>query len=189
MEQRTKLLIGAGVIVVILLIITAVFFISKSSKTTPKPTTLENLTTVRDDGAPAATSNPVITTDNATTKMYTSSSFSMRYPKDWGILTCSNSSNLELDPTSSVDSKDVICSESVKPITILVSKSQGSCKAGKKTWTDGQTDYRWCVNMGQTYLDITHRVSAGGFKATSKTDYSGAVEQLIRTLAPATSGS
>jgi hypothetical protein len=187
MEQRTKLLIGAGVIVVILLIITAAFFISRGGKTN-NSNSLNTLTTIQDDGTVVPTPTPVIS-ENSTTKTYLTERFSFRYPKNWGLLTCSNSGSIELDPTNSADSIGVACNEAVKPVTILVSDSKGSCEVGKKTWNDGQIDYRWCVNLGNTHLDITHRVSSEGFKATSKTDYSGAVEELIRTLSATPQGS
>lgn len=187
MEQRTKLLVGSGAIVVILLIITAGFFISKSAKPVSN-NSLNNLNTIKDEGGIAPSPVPTLSA-GSTTKTYVGQGFSLRYPNSWGLLTCSNSSNFELDPTNPTDQKEVICNQAVKPITVLVSENKGNCNAGKKTWNDGQTDYRWCVNIGKVYLDITHRVSSQGFKATSATDYSLAVDEMVRTLSTNPQGS
>ncbi len=124
-------------------------------------------------------------------KTYSGEGFSLRYPSDWGLLTCGNSNHFEFDPTSAQDVAGVVCDYAVKPITVLVKDGNISCSGDKvtlgsrsvtkslKTYSDGDKDYRWCVNEGGKTLDITHRVSQSGSRATSKTDYSSQVEDMI----------
>jgi hypothetical protein len=136
----------------------------------------------------------------AGTKVYSGQNFSIAYPQNWGLLTCSNSSSIELDPLNSTDSLKVSCSYATKPITII-SKNITSCPGDPMTLganqvfksrrylTDG-VDYRWCIK-GTPGLDITHRVSLGGQRATSKEDFSVAVEEMISriTIGTVASGS
>lgn len=119
--------------------------------------------------------------------------YTMNYPKSWGILKCSNSQSLELDPYDSADQLSVVCDYAVKPITILVTNNL-NCPGeaiilganrvvrSKISAADG-IDYRWCViGPGNSYLDITHRVSSSGDRATGKGDFSAQIEQMISTI-------
>ena len=129
------------------------------------------------------------------TKVYSGSGFQVRYPKAWGLLTCSNSSNFELDPTSSADQLKVPCSRATKPITVIVG-SKSACPGQVETLgslrvtksvdpSGGRTDYRWCTQTNPV-LDITTRYSTSGGAATATTDYSAQVEQMISGITFAT---
>jgi len=128
---------------------------------------------------------------NGIIKTYNGEGFSVRYPDNWGLLTCSNSKNFELDPTSPQDVIGVVCDYAVKPVTFVVRSSAISCPGNKvtlgskqvtksiKTYSDGDVYYRWCFMSGGKQLDVTHRVSQTGTRATSTTDYSAEVETII----------
>ena len=134
----------------------------------------------------------------ASTTLYKGNGFTLRYPKNWGILTCNNSDNFELDPTNPADQIGVTCERALKPITVIVGKKAqcqgdmvtlGNVKVIKsKIMDDNGTDYRWCTQTVPD-LDITHRVSKTPSRATSKQDYSAAVEQMISTFTPGSGGS
>lgn len=127
------------------------------------------------------------------TKVYTGATFSVAYPQTWGLLTCSNSKNFELNPLSSIDQPNVACTVAQKPITVLV-KNITSCSGELKTlgsnqvylsrtyYTDG-VDYDWCIK-GTPGLDITHRVSTNKLRGTSADDYSAQVEDMISHIYP-----
>lgn len=158
--------------------------------TSPTPTGTLNPGSATPTGTPGANSTSS-GNNSANLKTYSGDSFSLKYPKDWGLLTCSNSKNFELDPTSSQDVTGVICDFAVKPITVLVKDGSISCPGNQvtlgsrtatksvKTFSDGDINYRWCVQTGGKTLDITHRVSNSGSRATSKTDYSKQIEDMI----------
>lgn len=158
---------------------------------------------------PGATQLPVIsvapTSSDSTpatgdTKTFTGQGFVVKYPGNWGILTCSNTPHFEFDPTNSQDVKGVVCDEAVKPVTVLVesnldcpgtkvqigSYSVTKAVAGR---SDGGTNYRWCVPVGGKVLDITERVSPTGARATSLTDYSDQVEEIIKNISASPAGS
>jgi hypothetical protein len=124
-------------------------------------------------------------------KSYNAGDFQIAYPKNWGVLTCSNSSNIELDPTNGQDNLKVACSTAVKPVTII--KDATGCANGEmidvgsfkvvrtKATEGGYTRYEWCTKTVPA-LYITHRVSNDGSPATSKDDFSKQVEDLIMKL-------
>lgn len=126
-------------------------------------------------------------------KTYKGNGFSLQYPKTWGLLTCSNSQHFELDPASSQDLSGIVCDRAVKPVTVLVADrlncsgekiNLGGKEVTKSTVASagGDIDYRWCVSAGGKNFDISHRVSSSGARASSKDDFSSAVEQIISTL-------
>lgn len=135
--------------------------------------------------APGQTGNPP-----ADKKFYNAGNFQIVYPKNWGILNCTNSLHFELDPLSGSDSK-IKCESAVKPITVLVDNILGcegeSIKIGimgavkSKKVEGGYTVYRWCTKT-KPVLNITHRVSKGGEKAVSPDDYSAQIEEIISKL-------
>ena len=47
----------------------------------------------------------------------------INYPKSWGILTCSNSYNFELDPTNGTDMLNMMCNDAMKPISVIINNS------------------------------------------------------------------
>lgn len=122
-------------------------------------------------------------------KIYNGAGFKLSYPKAWGLLSCTNSSNIELDPANGADLK-VSCSTARKPITILVNDNWGcsgeSVKIGNitvnrsKQSDGGYTKYQWCTKT-VPMLNITHRVSTND-PASSKTDYSAQIENIIASF-------
>lgn len=123
-------------------------------------------------------------------KVYNPGNFQAPYPKNWGILNCTNSANFELDPLSGADSK-IACGIALKPVTVLVDNIEGcdgeNVKIGgidvikSKAMDGGYTSYRWCTKTNPV-LNITHRVSKGGERAVSPNDYSSAIEEMISKL-------
>ncbi len=141
-----------------------------------------------------------LVTPTPTEKTFIGSGYTLKYPANWGILICSNSKSIEFDPTNPTDSRDVSCDVAQKPITILVTNTAPACRGDQITLgpnqvtksvstLNGDTDYRWCLQSGSTFLDITERVSSSGSRATSTIDYSGQVEEMIKTITPPVSGS
>jgi len=198
MDSRTKsLIIGALALLLIAAVSGLALYlgrVSKDSNEASVETGLSNLPVVT---APPSQLDTPGTTDNTAdsgngNRLFTGDGFSLELPTGWGILTCSNSDNFELDPTDSSDSKNISCDRAVKPVTILVGESL-SCQGDSvtlgghsvvksKNTIDDYTNYRWCVNVGRKSLDISHRVSATGLQASSPTDYSTLVEQMITTI-------
>lgn len=123
-------------------------------------------------------------------KIYNGGNFQFTYPKNWGMVKCTNSKNLELDPLNSQDSS-IVCDVAIKPITILVDNISGcvgeTVKIGNldviksQTNLDGYIKYQWCSKT-EPVLNITHRVSQSGERATSKQDFSKQVEEIIAKL-------
>ncbi len=124
-------------------------------------------------------------------KTFNAGDFQMAYPKNWGILTCSNSSNIEIDPTNGQDNLKVTCSVASKPVTIIKDATGcangetvdlGSFKVARTKANEGNyVRYEWCTKTVPA-LYITHRVSNDGSPATSKEDFSKQVEDMIAKL-------
>lgn len=124
-------------------------------------------------------------------KTYNAGDFQITYPKNWGLLTCRNSGNVELDPNNPADQLNVECSIATKPITIIKNAvgcaggelvDIGQVKADKSKATDGgYTRFEWCVKTVPP-LYVTHRVSNDGSPATSREDFSRQVEEMISRL-------
>lgn len=213
MEGRGNLILTAIIIILILsVVVGTIFYLSKNfrgrlnlpgtSPTTnifsfvpssipslvPSPTTVRSVTTM-------PTNNTTNNTSSLTT--YYGSNFSLSYPKNWGLLTCSTSKNFELDPYNST-AQTIPCDFAVKPITILVGTSVsclgtiskiGSYQVRRSVTRDVSirglkydTVYRWCFNAAGNNFDISHRVSKLGYPASSKDDFSSQVEQMISTI-------
>lgn len=145
--------------------------------------------------APSLTPAPTPETKGGVTiagdrKIFSWGNIQMSYPKSWGLVTCTNSKNVELDPNNPADTK-IACSTALKPITVLVddfAKCDGeNVKIGnteviKSRKVDGgYTAYLWCTKT-VPILNITHRVSSGNDPASSKEDYSKQVEEMISRL-------
>lgn len=123
-------------------------------------------------------------------KVFDGGNFKVSYLKNWGLLTCANSRNFELDPLSPTDSR-ISCNYATKPITILVGDNWGCSgdagKLGNVSLTKsvrseaGYTKYQWCTQTNPV-LNITHRVSQGNDPASSKQDYSKQIEEMISQL-------
>lgn len=143
--------------------------------------------------APTASSrsNTQDTANNSDMKTYNGQSFQLKYPKSWGLLTCSNSSHIELDPTTSQDILNANCIQATKPVTILIDRDTncggenitlGNIQAQKRvTKTDAWTQYQWCTKT-EPMLNISHRTSSQNLPANSKEDFSRQIEQIISSL-------
>ncbi len=192
MDNRIKIIVGGAVVLLLLVVLAIFFFLSNVKKAdNTEQGTLDNLTTVNEAVSPT----PVTSNAPAGTlqKVYAGTGFSLKYPSNWGVLSCNNSQNFELDPTSP-NSVTLACDTAVKPITFLMTQNlncQGTAiKLGthtavksKTTSASGYTTYRWCVPLtGGKALDITHRVDPKMSTATSQEDYSTQVEELIKSI-------
>jgi hypothetical protein len=123
-------------------------------------------------------------------KVYNGSSFQLAYPNNWGVVTCDNAQNFELDPSNSEDSK-ISCNVATKAVTVLVGDVRGCegdvSKVGnvdvvKSQGADGNyIKYQWCTKTTPV-LNITHRVSPDSDPATTKEDYSRQIEEMISSL-------
>lgn len=193
MEQRKTLIVTGVVFVLIILIIigTIIYLVktvgSRNSATISLPSP-EGLIIVSPSPQPYA--NPSASVVPSNLKTYTGQGFSLHYPTSWGLLTCSNSHNFELDPTNSTDQLNVSCDNAVKPVTVIVGPASCQGEAVKlgnnqvvrsKTQDGADVSYRWCI-AGNPNLDITHRVSPSGSRAASSVDYSSQIEQMISQI-------
>lgn len=193
MDPKSRSIIIGGVVLLILAsVFGTVFYLGRVAKEkrgeTPEADPLSQL---------EVTGNPNSQTDTGTgsgqqsnLKTFTGAGFNVPYPSSWGLLTCSNSANFEFDPTSSSDVRSVVCDVAVKPVTVLVT-NRLSCQGetvklgnhqvirSKVSAQSGDANYRWCFSVGGKNLEVTHRISASGSRATSKEDFSAAVEQII----------
>lgn len=143
---------------------------------------------IRPNSSPTVSSQAV--TANSNQKIYNPGNFQLSYPKNWGVVTCTNSKNIELDPGNIADSK-INCQTALKSITVLVDKIDNcdgqNIKIGNteviksKKIDSGWTVYQWCTKTNPV-LNITHRVSPNGERATSKQDYSTQIEDMIKSL-------
>ncbi len=123
-------------------------------------------------------------------KLYNPGTFQVYYPQNWGMLKCTNSANFEFDPSTGVDSS-VGCETAVKPITVLVDDIKGcdgeNLRMGNvevmksRNVDDEYISYRWCTKTDPV-LNITHRVSKNGERATSTNDFSTQIEDLISKI-------
>lgn len=201
MDARTRAMILGGVALLVLSAIFAVIFyqIRSSKNTTESPiqTSDDALNRLRLTPVPG-TGTPASTGVTAGFKIYAGQGFSLRYPSTWGLLTCSNSQNFELDPTNNQDVKGAICDRALKSVTVLLQK--GVCRGGTvtlgnvtavkaKTSSGTETDYEWCFSAAGKNFDISHRVSGTGSRATSKEDFSAQIEDIIKTISSVPQGS
>lgn len=196
MDQRNKVIIFGGVGLLILAVVfVSLFYILKSSKITKVtqsanvPNSLSRFPSVATTPVIAnASVTPVLSND----KIFKGLGFTLNFPNNWGLLTCSNSNNFEFDP-SGENRKNIVCDSALKPVTFLIVNklncSGEPIKLGNnhvtktKTISDnGDISYKWCTVVGGTSFDITHRVSQDGSRATSKDDFSKDVEKIITSL-------
>lgn len=209
-----RLVIGIiGLILILALIFSVIFWLfrtfqarqraqssifpSSTQVVTPAPSAPLNT-----NPTPAPTTPPQPqsqTPTGANSKIYAGTGFALEYPKNWGLLKCSNSQNFELDPVNSTD-QTVSCASAVKPVTINTSYLSG-CSGGQQinlgqnkvtkvaSNTSWGKDYKWCIE-GAPALEITHRVSTTDPRsAFSKQDFSSQIEEMISKLRFGTGGS
>lgn len=201
MDERAKtLLVSIVVLIVILAIIFGVIFsivrVIQNRRTTtlsqsPSPkATQRSASPVATSGETGRDFQPSAETDSKF-KTYKGTSVEFKYPNSWGLLTCKNSQNIELDPTNSQDQLNFNCDVALKPVTVIVGSStcaqgetvdKGGVMANKVvTKTQTGTNYKWCTKTTPA-LEITHRVSSDKSRATSTEDFSAQVEELISTI-------
>lgn len=188
---------------ILAIILGTIFYLSSNlGKSTPNqvvtssPLPVSSIPTASQSASPSPSAQASGGTNSAAgqassipnTKVYTGGTFAIAYPQNWGLLTCSNSKNIEFDPVNSTDQLNVACSYAQKPITVIV-ENITSCSGEQMTlgsnqvyksrtyYTDG-VDYEWCIK-GTPGLDITHRVSTDNQRATSVDDYSAQIEDMI----------
>ncbi len=205
MEPRTKAIVLGAIGLFIIILAGAIFYyLSQIAKVNIGTNSISTGGTASLRLTPEPFSSPATTltpTKEESTKLYQGNGFYLRYPANWGLLTCSNSKNFELDPTSSVDQKNVTCNYAVKPVTFLVNPPT-ECRGdttitlggnqvvkSKSVNRDGTTQYQWCLSVNGTSFSITHRVSVNGNPASSKEDFSSQVERIISTMNRSPAGS
>ncbi len=199
MDQQSRLIVfGAAAFIIFALVVGGIIFMVRNSQTQNVPA--ENSTDLS-SRLPVTTATPSATiTPPIGTKSYQGEGFTIYYPVGWGLLTCGNSKNIEFDPTNAADASNIACSEALKPVTVLVAEglscsgetvTLGPRQAVKSIETIGDAMvYRWCVPAGNKALDITHRVSPSGSRATSKQDFSKDIEKMIMEIStPGAGGS
>jgi hypothetical protein len=159
----------------------------QASRTDQSDQQAQNLTETQPAGETKGGVGSAVTGDR---KTYKGQGFSFSYPKSWSLLTCTNSTNIELNPAGGNDSR-VSCDTAQKPITVLVNNNWGcsgdsvnigSVSVKKSKQSDGgYIKYQWCTKT-TPMLNITHRVSNSNDPATSKTDYSKQIEEMITSI-------
>lgn len=200
MDQQSRLIVfGAIAFIILAAVVGSVIFLVRNSQVLVETPT--EITTDLSSRLPVVSSTSSATTTTPPPpgmKTYVGQKFSVNYPTGWGLLTCANSQSIELDPVNGADVKDVVCDVALKPVTVLVADklscsgetvTLGSYQVVRsKVSAGGDTNYRWCVAVGNKTLDITHRVSPTGSRATSKEDSSAAIEEMIKTIPTPGSG-
>lgn len=207
-ERKSLILTIAVGVLVLALIIGLVFYLvrfiqsRRVSSTQPSSPEINQVTPSPGSSGSSVTPPAGSTSDSGVSsgnnlrdiKIFSGQGFQVRYPKGWGVLTCNNSQNFELDPLNSQDQLGVNCDVAVKSVTVLVNPGKicqgenvvlGNVKVVRSKKSDGgYTRYEWCTNTNPV-LNFTHRVSTAGEPATSKNDYSIQVEQIIKSISVA----
>ncbi len=196
MENKKAVFIAAAIALLIAaLIVGAIIFLTNLLRGRSSGPTV-----VTSSPSPVVTASPSsntpVTSQNPSTpnnsKYIGIGGYSMSYPANWGVLRCTNSTNVEFDPYNPMD-QTAVCDYAVKPVTVLVATAVVNCPGEQvllggnrvirsKIQTQTSLDYRWCVFGNSVTLDITHRVSSTGSRATSKDDFSAKVEEMISSM-------
>jgi len=201
MEDKTRALIvtGAVLLLILALIVAAIFYLIRFIQGRQVGVTTTNTqNTINFSPSPSAAAvlengtvnTPVVTQVQGDFKTYNGTGFQLSYPKNWGLLTCSNSQNIELDPYNSTDQLKVACDYSQKSITVIVGAQcdgQASQIGGLNVITSNKmlsqgNEKSWCVKTGGTNLLFTNRVSGNEVRGYGKVDQSQAIEQLISRI-------
>lgn len=184
-QQRSFLVTGIILVVILAIIVGSVVFLIRTiqSRRTPTSSARPSATV----SVPGITPSPQVSILPANLKSQTVSSLELKYSKNWGILTCSNSQNIEFDPNSPTDQLNFLCDVAIKPVTVLVAQATcqgqvvklGITQAVKEiNYTQTGVNYKWCT-ITQPNLEISHRVSSTGEQATSSQDFSKEIEQML----------
>lgn len=204
MEITTRTIVFTIIsVILIAAILGGVFYLLKNSKQlnlgnkgasiSSLPVIQASPTSTPENISPTQTQNQTSITNTQNTKIYQGQNFILKYPADWGIVTCSNSKNIEFDPYNKNDLINYPCDSAIKPITILISNQPVSCPgdivkignnsvAKSKTETANWLKNRWCLNKLGINLDVTNRIAPTGITGTSKDDFSKQIEQMISNL-------
>lgn len=189
-QQRSLVVTAAVGLIILAIIIGSVYYLvrfiqgrTRTASNNPSPSVSASVSPASEVSEGAQDNPP-------NTKVHNAGNFQVVYPKDWGLLTCTNSANFELDPKNGADSK-IACDRAVKSITFVLDNNTGcpaeaanigQVKVTKSRESEGNyTRYQWCTQT-QPILNITHRVSNSGETATSKEDYSKQIEEIISRL-------
>lgn len=204
MEITTRTIVFTIIsVILVAAILGGVFYLLKNSKQLNpgnKQASISGLPVIQ--LSPTPTTGTGATTQNQATlpitsasgtKTYQGQDFILKYPDNWGILTCNDSRNIEFDPYNKSDLINYSCNTAIKPITILVSSQPVACpgdivKIGNNnvaksiTVTANWITNRWCLSKNGVNLDITNRVASTGITGTGKDDFSKQIEQMISSI-------
>lgn len=195
MEDGRRLIFFIIAGLIILAAVLAVVLTLKRSERTKSDLLGESVSNLPQTSSVSPSTTP---TPAANLKVYQGRGFSVRYPASWGLLTCNNSANFEFDPYGGEDQK-INCNYALKPVTAVV-VPQLSCQGetarignypvvkSKTVDSQGEVQYRWCVNLGGQSLDITHRVFSQA-PAASRDDFSSQIQQMIFDIQTGAAGS
>src|SRR6185437_9588408 len=109
-SNRALAAVGLVVVLILAIILGTLFYLNKTFHTTPTSTPRLAVSSPvpalpSTNHTPAPSSNPVTGNSSVTqvvgnSKSYNGTNFRVTYPSSWGLLTCANSQNFELDPAS-----------------------------------------------------------------------------------------
>lgn len=204
MEITSKTIIFTIIsVILVAAILGGVFYLLKNSKQLNfgnKQASISGLPVIQLSPTPTAGAGSVAQnqttlpiTPASGTKTYQGQDFILKYPDNWGILTCSDSRNIEFDPYNKNDLINYPCDSAIKPITVLVNNQQSICpgevvKIGNNNATKSKTETaywttsRWCLSKNGVSLDITNRVAPTGITGTGKDDFSKQIEQIVSSI-------
>jgi hypothetical protein len=214
-QQRSLIFTAAVGLIILAIIVGSIYYLVKfiqgrvaSNNQAPQPSVTE---IAEDFAAPGSTDQaPLINTATPSAqtqvpqtggaqsrgaqapdkKFYDGTDFQLTYPKNWGMLKCTNSKNIEFDPTSPADTS-IACDIATKPVTVVVGEVGGcegqTVKLGSvdvvkaQETQNGDVFYQWCTKTTPV-LNITHRVSQQNKRGFSAQDFSRQVEEMISNL-------
>jgi hypothetical protein len=214
-QQRSLIFTAAVGLIILAIIVGSIYYLVKfiqgrvaSNNQAPQPSVTE---IAEDFAAPGSTDQaPLINTATPSAqtqvpqtggtqnrnaqapdkKFYDGTEFQLTYPKNWGLLKCSNSKNVEFDTSGPADS-DIVCDIATKPVTVVVGDVNGcegeTVKLGNvnvvkaQETQNGDIYYQWCTKTTPV-LNITHRVSQQNKRGFSPQDFSKQVEEIISNL-------
>ena len=213
-QQRSLIFTAAVGLIILAIIVGSIYYLVKfiqgrvATNSTPTPVSTElaqdfavpSSTTIEGGVMPAQSgqgqvpstgnSQPAATSAPSDKKIYDGGNFQMAYPKNWGVVKCTNSQNFEFDPANPADTS-IVCDLATKPVTVIAGDARG-CEG--QTAKIGNTDvvkiqeqhaaetyYMWCTKTTPV-LNISHRVSPQTKTGFSREDFSRQIEEMIATL-------
>jgi hypothetical protein len=214
-QQRSLIFTAAVGLIILAIIVGSIYYLVKfiqgrvATNSTPIPAATEiaedfavpSSTTIDGGVMPASSaqgnqipstgnSQPAASAAPSDKKIYDGGNFQMAYPKNWGLLKCSNSLNIEFDPANGADTS-IACDTATKPVTVIVSDVRGcegqTTKIGNvdvvkvQESEAGDNYYQWCTKTTPV-LNISHRVSPQVKTGFSTQDFSRQIEEMIASL-------